>query len=93
MVGPCIFRCQQQEHEVDGSVIDRVEIDGLFHTGKHTVETLQLRQLAMGNSDAAADTGGAQALAFQQGLENPPLIHTDNVGGVTSQYGGDVQNA
>ena len=72
--------CQQQEHEVDGFVVDGLEIDRILEPGEQAEDAFQLRQLGMWNGDALPDAGRAQALALEQGVEYRALIDAKQIG-------------
>ncbi len=74
MVGAGILGRQQDENEVDGLAVHRVEINRLGEPGEQPVDAGDGRQLAMRDGDALADAGGTQLFALQQGLEDHPVV-------------------
>ena len=63
------FRRQEQKHQIDRLVVQRLEIDRRFQAGEDTGDALHAGELAMRNGDAVADTGRAQPLTLQDGVE------------------------
>jgi len=66
VIGAGRFRGQQQEDQIHRMFVDSIEIDGLFQAREHAIEAFEVRQLAVRNGNAVADTRGAETLAFQQ---------------------------
>ena len=64
------FRGDQQEDQVHGGAVLRLEVDGPLQPGENPEYALHPRDLAMGNGDAVADPCGAQPLALQHHVEN-----------------------
>src|SRR5947209_2299561 len=70
MVGAGGFRRHQQEDEIDGEAVERLEIDRPFKPRKDAADTLAAGQLAVRDRDAVAYSGGSEVLALQNGVEN-----------------------
>src|SRR5690606_8245349 len=82
VVCPGRLRCQQHENQVDRLIVDRIEVDRRLQPGEDTVETVQVRQLAVRDADAVADARGAQALALHKYLEQRTLGLAGDFGGL-----------
>ena len=81
MVSTCGFGRQQQKNQIDGLIVDRLEVDGLCEPRKQAVQPIEIGELAMGDSDADANAGGAQALAFYQRVKDGPLVESGHLCG------------
>src|SRR5690242_19577677 len=64
-----ILRRDQQEKELGGIAVQRIEIDAAGAAAEHAQDAGDSSKLAMRDGDAVADSGGAQALAFVQNPE------------------------
>lgn len=73
MIGARALRRKQQEHEIDRLVVQRLEIDRLLQPSKDADDRMDVSQLAVGNGDAVADAGRAQAFALQDNVEDLPF--------------------
>src|SRR6266852_8967158 len=85
MIGAGGFRRQQQEHEIDGLAVERLEIDGSLEPCKQTEQLVELWQLAVRNGDAVTDAGRAELLALLQNLQDGALALTAELGGLGGQ--------
>ena len=79
MVGPRLFRRQQHEDQVHRLAVHRFIIDGRFQLGENAGDAGGLGHAAMRDGNTGADTGGAQALALEQGLEDAPFRQAGNL--------------
>jgi len=73
VIGPGPFGREQQEHQVDGLVVQRIEIHGRFQPCEHAGDMLDADDLAVRDGDAIADAGRAEPFPLQDGLEYLPL--------------------
>ena len=75
-IGAGAFRREQKEHDVDGTTVHRIEIDGLGEAGADTGDALQPGELAVRNGDALAEASRAEPLTLEQRVENIALRQT-----------------
>ena len=81
MIGAGVLGRQQQEDQVDGLVIEGLEVDRLIQPREHGHDLVQRRYAPMRNGDAAADAGGAQPLALQQRIQDVARVEPGELGG------------
>ena len=67
------FRCEEQEHQIHGLIVQGLEIDGLIETREDADDGMDACQLTVRNSDPVTDAGRAKACALQDNIENFPL--------------------
>ena len=82
MIGAGGFRRQQQKDQIHGLLVDGLEVDRRSQSREQAVEAVQIRQLAVGNGDADADTGGSQPFALEKRVEDCPLVKTGEFRGM-----------
>jgi hypothetical protein len=73
MVGAGAFWRKQQKDQVDGLVVQRIEVHRPGQSRENTGELVQRLQLAVRDRDAVTDAGRAQPLALQDGVEDLAL--------------------
>ena len=73
MVGAGAFRRQQHEDQIHRLAVERLEIDRPIEPCEQPEQLVEPDELAVRNGDPVADSGRAQLLALQQGLENAAL--------------------
>ena len=78
------FGNDQGKHQVDGLVVDGIELNALDQRHQHAHDVLQSFQPAVGNRDSLADAGASQSLAGDQVVED--LLDTDRVN-LRGQFG------
>ncbi len=61
---------EQREHQIDGLLVDGVEIDALSQFDKSADGSFALLETAMGQGDPMAQTRATQTLTPDQGVEN-----------------------
>ena len=74
MISTCAFRSEQQEHQIDGLAVHRLEIDRAIEPSKQPEQLFKLGKLAVRDGNAIADGGGSQLLALQQDFEDRAFV-------------------
>ena len=87
MVGARAFGRHQQEDDIDRTLIDCIEIDGMSEACKQPDRLVERREPAVRNGNAATDAGGAQALTLEQAVEQTAFIYLEDAGGFAGQFG------
>jgi hypothetical protein len=70
VIGASSFRGQQQEHQIDWLIVQSLKIHRLIQPREHADNTVQAWQLAMRNSNAIANSGGAKPFALQNDVKD-----------------------
>ena len=73
MIGPGVFRREQQKDEIDRLPVERLEVDRPVEAREQPEQPLELGQFAVRDRDAIADRRKAQPLALRQHVEDFPL--------------------
>ena len=87
MIGAGAFGRHQQEHDVDRTLVDRIEIDRLGETREQATGLGERAHAAVRDRDAAADSGRAQPLALEQAIEQATLVELEDRSGAAGQFG------
>ena len=74
MIGAGALWGEQQEHDVDGLAVHRVEIDGLGKARADSGDALQPDKLAVRNGNALAEASRAKPLTLEQRIEDIALL-------------------
>src|SRR5690606_10734507 len=75
----------QQEDEVDRLAVEGLEVDRPFEPCEEAEQPVDPGRLAMGNGNAVADAGGAEALALEQRFEDVPFVEAGQLGRMCGQ--------
>ena len=70
MLVASLFRNEQQEHEIDRAIIDRIKIYRPLQSGKQAKKMLQAGDTSMRQGYSLADTGRPERFPRPQGLED-----------------------
>ena len=63
------LRRQKQNHQIDGLIVQRLEIDGLVKACENADDLVQRRQLAVRDGNPISNTRRTQPLALQDDIE------------------------
>lgn len=74
-----IFRGQQHEDQIDRALVDGVEVGRINETGEAARDAGQSWNAGMGDGDALAHSGGAQAFTLEHPIENSAGIKAERV--------------
>ena len=66
------FRRQQQEHDIDRLIVQRLEIDRGVQPRENARNAVEIGEFAVRNGDSLADAGRAETLTLQDRVENRP---------------------
>ena len=87
MIGARTLGRHQQENDVDRTLVDRIEIDGMDDAREQPDRLVEICETTVWNGDAAADAGRAQPLTLEQAVEQLALVELENGGGAGRQLG------
>src|SRR5471030_2042870 len=87
MIGAGAFGCHQQKHNVDWTLVDRIEIDRLGETREQATGLGERGHASVRDRDAAANSGRAQALTLEQAIEQAALVELEDRRGAAGQFG------
>ena len=80
MVGAGGVGREQHEHQIDRTVVHRVEADGRLEAGEQPPQAVDFGELGVRDGDPEADSRAAEALALQQRVEDAAFADSGESG-------------
>ena len=80
MVGPGFGGRQNEKHQINGFLIQRIEVDRLVQACEIADHMIEFSKFGMWNCQTVPDAGGAQFFAFHQGAIYPIGVEIGGLG-------------
>ena len=77
MLAASLFRNEQEEHEIDWAIIDRIKIDRPLQSGKQAEKPVQAGHTSVWQGYSLTNTGRTQHFPRAQRLEDCLAVDSD----------------